>query len=246
MDFIWIYIDTPSYWYKTGIFNELEYSVKSVQKNYKGKTRCFVVGDDPGLGHLGVEHIPIKRLESSKYGYHRHFDMITKVKAALKVTKSSEFVLMYDDIYLLKPVSKRDLKKIYAKTRITSINDYLNVRKGDSSYLRCWTSTYNRIQEFRDDLWDWETHMPRYYDVNALYMIIDKYSLDRVAYLLFSLYAAEFSKIPHIITDDIQSNILEDRPFHNDYDKAFDSMFMNVADDGISVGFRNKMREMFG
>ena len=34
------------------MFYELEYSIKSVKKNYKGDARCFVVGDDPGnTGH---------------------------------------------------------------------------------------------------------------------------------------------------------------------------------------------------
>ena len=245
MDFIWIYIDTPSYWYKTGIFNELEYSIKSIQKNFKGKARCFVVGDDPKLYDLGINYIPHKRIESSKYGYHRHFDMLSKLQTALFVTKSDEFILMYDDIYLLKPVSVRDLTKVYAKSRITNINDYLNIRKGDSSYVRCWSSTYNRIQEFREDLCDWETHLPRYYDVDKFEMIIDKYNLERVAYLIFSLYAAEFGGTPFIVTDAVQRDVVQDRPLHNDYEKDFNATFMNLSNEGITPYVRNKMKELF-
>jgi hypothetical protein len=243
MTFIYIYIKSPSYWHKTGIFNELDYSIRSVRKNYIGKSRIIVVGDDP---KLDVEHVPCERVESSKYGYYRHFDMIKKVKTALNYAKCKEFILMYDDIYLLKPISKRELQKTYAKQRITDLNKYLETRKGDPGYIRCWTSTYNRIQEFRDDLWEWETHLPRYFKTNHYLNIVNKYNLEKVAYLISSLYAAEFGGVPELITDKIQSNVLQDTPLHNDYDKDFSAKFMNVSDDGISQELRNRMKDLFG
>jgi len=243
MDFIWIYIKGPSYFGKSGVFNELEYSIKSVRKNFKGDARCIVVGDDPGLD---VIHVPCTAVESSKLGYYRHFDMLKKIQTALKTIKSKDFVMMYDDIFILNPISKQQLKKIYAKERIIDINEYMDRRKGDPSYKRCWASTYNRIAEFREDLWDFETHLPRYFKVNNLISIIERYRLEKVAYLVSSLYAAEYCEKPILITDKIQRNIIQDTPLHNEYDKDFNAMFLNVSDEGITQEFRSRMEELFG
>jgi hypothetical protein len=242
MDFVWIYVKSQSYWHKSGIWNELEYSIKSVKKNYKGHCRCIVVGDDP---ELDVIHLPVERLESSKYGYYRHFDMIKKVKTYLNWTETTEFVLMYDDIYLLQPTIKLELKKIYAKKQITSINEYLEERKGDSGYVRCWESTYNRIQEYRDDLWDWETHLPRYYNIKRLNSIIDSFNLEKVAYLAFSLYASKYGGTPDVLTDDIQSDVVVYQPTKTNYEKDFSAKFMNVSDDGITSEVRKRMSKLF-
>jgi len=242
MDFIWIYRASPSYWHKSGIFNELEYSIKSVRKNYKGESNCIVVGDDP---KLDVQHIPCEHIETSKYGYYRHFDMIKKVKTALSEVKNDEFVLMYDDIYLLKEVSKQDLQITYAKKQIYDLNEYVKTRKGDNGYIRCWLSTYNRILEIRDDLYDYETHLPRYFKTDQFNEVLERYKLDRVAYLVSSLYAALYSEVPEIITDKIQSHVVQDTPLHNDYDKAFSATFMNISDDGITQEFRDRMKKRF-
>ena len=108
IDFAWIYIESPSYFRKTGIFNELDYSIRSVRKNFKGVGDCYVVGDNP---HLDVKHIEVQRIETSKWGYFRHFDQIKKLKAILDSDISDDFVLMYDDIYLINKVKRSDLAK---------------------------------------------------------------------------------------------------------------------------------------
>jgi hypothetical protein len=240
MDFVWIYIKSPSYFYKSGgVFNELEWSIKSVQKFYKG-ARCIVVGDDP---ELDVIHLPCERIETCSRGYFRHFDMIKKVQTYLNWTKKSEFVLMYDDIYFLKPVIKLELKKAYAKERILSLNDYFGKRNGDASYVRCWESTYKRILEFREDLWDWETHLPRYYNIKRLKSIISDFSLHRIAYLAFSLYAARYYGEPDLVTEEIQSDMAVYKPLHTDYDKDFKARFMNVSDNGITGEFIRRLQE---
>lgn len=241
LDFVWIYVHGPSDYAKTGRFYELDYSIRSVKKHFKGEARCIVVGDDP---ELDVIHVPVERVETSKWGYYRHFDQIRKLIAALEVV-GDDFVLMYDDIYLLKPLSKANLQQTYAKTEIFDLNEYFGQRNGDPSYKRCWMNTYNRIREFRDDLWDWETHLPRYMESDKLEYVINKYNLERVDYLSYSLYAAEFTEQPKLITDKIQSEVLEYAPLHVDWEKTFGAKFLNSADDGISGEFISEMKKRF-
>lgn len=241
MIFVWIYVHGPSDYAKTGRFYELDYSIRSVKKYYRGKSRCIVVGDDP---ELDVEYIPVERIESSKWGYYRHFDQIKKLKAYLSEV-NEDFVLMYDDIYLLNYVSKRDLQQVYAKCAINDVSEYIAERKGDPSYKRCWMNTYNRIREFRDDLWDWETHLPRFYEAEKLNYIIDRYNLTKVDYLAYSLYAAEFSGEPKVIDETVQSKVIEYTPHHTNWERDFSAKFMDTADNGLSGEFIKLMMERF-
>lgn len=241
MNFVWIYVHGPSDYAKTGRFYELDYSIRSVKKYYQGNARCIVVGDDP---ELDVEHIPSQRIETSKYGYYRHFDQIKKIKAYLEAI-NEDFVLMYDDIYLLNDVSEADLCQVYAKCAINDVSEYVSQRNGDAGYKRCWLNTYNRIREFRDDLWEWETHLPRYYNVDKLKYIIRTYNLERVDYLAYSLYAAEFSDVPKIVDETIQSQVLEYLPYHTNWDKNFSAKFMDTADNGLSGEFIKLMRKKY-
>jgi hypothetical protein len=240
MKFLWIYVHGPSDYAKTGRFYELEYSIRSVKQNYKGKAEIYVVGDDP---ELDVNHIPVDRVENSKYGFYRHFDQIRKLKAAMEVIKD-EFVLMYDDIYIIKPTSAEKLRQIYALSEIEDLSEYSATRKGSPLYRDCWRATYNRILEYRDDLYDWETHLPRHYDVEMLKYIIKTYSLDRGAYLSYSMYAAQFGK-PHIVDETVQQSVLEYRPTQVNWDKTFSARYLNTDDNGISGEFVKLMKNKF-
>ena len=243
MDFVWVYIHEPSDYAKTGRFYELDYSIRSVRQNYLGNCRLFVVGDDPQLE--GVIYLPCERITSSPRGYVRHFDQVKKLKEVLKHV-SDEFVLMYDDIYILQPTIKRELKKFYAKGMIDDIEEYIGQIKGSNPYKKTWLNTYTRIQEFRDDLWEWETHLPRYFESAKLDYIIDKYNLERVAYLLYSLYAAEFCETPELVTDEVQQEVIEYAPHHTDWEKTFSARHLNLYDDGLSQEFINEMKKRFG
>ena len=230
MDFVWIYVKSLSAWYKTGLFNELEWSIKSVRKNY-GECRCFVVGDDPGL--KDVIHIPSQRIEISKKGYARHFDVIKKLQAVLPQL-GPEFVLMYDDIFILHPITKEQLKTVYARCPIENIDTYMQTRPGDMSYKNALKNTLIYIRDMfgREDLYDWETHLPRYFVTDGVRKLIYQCRLDQQAYFLTSLYPAYYSDKPNLDWEDVQFDIWTWPP-NMDLDEGFKRQFLNLADDAL-------------
>jgi hypothetical protein len=241
MDFVWIYIKSLSAWDKTGLFNELEWSIKSVRKNYGKDVRCFVVGDDPGLPD--IIHVPAQRIEISKRGYSRHFDVIRKLQAVLPLL-GPEFVLMYDDIFILHPITKDQLKTVYARCQVEDIDKYVRTRVGDMSYKGAFRNTliYIRDSFGREDIYDWETHLPRYFVTEGIRKLIYSLRLDQQAYFITSLYPAYYSNKPDLNWQGIQSDMWTWGP-GLDLDKEFSKQFLNIGDDALVNPVIDKIKE---
>jgi hypothetical protein len=242
MDFVWPYIKYDSAWEKLGLFNELEYSIKSVRKFYRGNVRCFVVGDDPGLD---VIHIPVERFKE-EHKQPRHMDFMKKLDAILDSAINEEYILIYDDVFLLKPVTRADFKITYGITEVTDPEEYIKTRTGTSPYKRIWLSTYDYL--YFDQLtkgrklYDWETHLPRLREKTKVKDIIDSYALKQVPRLPEGLYEGRYSEETVIMEDDLQSNIWTHKP-GMDFGKEFSKKFMNISDNVIVPEFVELMEK---
>jgi len=236
MDFVWIYAKPFSYFAKRGTWNELEYSIKSVKKNYP-KAVCWVVGDDPGLD---VNWIKTDRVITHPSNHPIDIDVIRKFRTIIDSDINEEFVLMYDDIFLIKPVTRKDLEVVYGRCKIDNVNTYS--RPWSTSYRRLWQKTYKMIQDITENVYDWETHLPRFLEKYALKQVLDAYMCDENPLIATSLYSAHFAEETKVLTNE-QSNLLNTVV---DIDKAFDCTFMNIMDDTITLEFKNKMTELFG
>lgn len=243
MDFVWVYISRESSYHKCGLFNELEHSIKSVQKFYQGEARCFVVGDDP---KLDVIHIPVERFTES-HKQPRHMDHMKKLDMLWESDINEEFILMYDDIFILQPTTKEELQITYGKAEVDDPEEYVKTRKGTVPYKRLWLSTYDYIKPFREisglKTYDWETHLPRFWEKTKLKGIIDKYNLRRVPRIVGSLYAAEHSKETVVLPDDLQADLWTHKP-GMDFNVPFAKKYMNIYDNVIIPEFVDKMKEV--
>lgn len=239
MDFVWIYIKSGSYFAKCGMWNELEYSIKSVRKYYKG-ARCWVVGDDP---ELDVNFIPVEQIKEHPSKLPVEIDVTKKFRAIIESEISNEFILMYDDIYLLQPMTYNDLTITYGYNKVDDIETY--IRKWSRSYKMLWKNTYRIIKELRDDIYDWETHLPRHLIKADLEQIIDIYSMDEIPLIGTSLYSAHFSDKTVLMDESTQFDLIQWTP-GLDLDKGFQCKFMNIMDNAIVGEFKDKMKEVFG
>ena len=149
LDFVWIYAKPFSYFAKHKTWNELEYSIKSVRKNYP-KAVCWVVGDDP---ELDVNFIKTDRVITHPSNHPIDIDVIRKFRTIIESDINEEFVLMYDDIFILKPITRKDLEITYARCMVDNVDTYK--RSWSTSYRRLWQKTYKIIQDLRDDVYDW-------------------------------------------------------------------------------------------
>jgi hypothetical protein len=237
MDFVWTYIKDPSFFNKGGIFNELEYSVKSVEKNYDGAVRCFVVGDKPPVD--GVIHIPVERVHHTVIQWERHVDQIAKFRAIIDSDINEDFVLIYDDTYLMNKVIEKDITTTYGYNKVDDVEKY--IRKWSRTYAMIWKETYRKIAEFRSDLYDWETHLPRYLSKIRLENVINKFNLDENNLISTSLYAAKYAENT-VLMGDLQYDLVSWPP-KIPLEEGFKRKFMNLMDPAITFEFIDAIKE---
>lgn len=247
MNFVWTYIKGPSYFNKVGLFNELEYSIKSVKKNFRGEARCIVVGDDPGLD---VEFVPVPRVETHVSGRPGEIDQVKKFQAVFPIV--DEFILMYDDIYFLNPVSEADLRVTYAYNEFDDFMKYR--RKWGGSYKWAWRDTYRIIEEriLPGNRWDYECHLPKYIESDRMDWVINQpYSIggkivtpQTWGLISTSLYTAYYGGVPIVMTKEQYDLVIW--PPEIPLEEGFKRKFLNLMDPGITPEFIDKMEEVFG
>ena len=250
MDFVWIYVKKFSSWDMGGLFNELDYSVRSVRKNYQGDVRCFVVGDIP-LPTLNIIHIPAPPLvrEDKEHQQPQHFDLNNKFTTIIESEVNEEFVLMYDDIFILKPTSREEIMKTYGRCVVEYPDQYVRKRSGGRPYKKLWLSTYEYIITFRSSkglkTYDWETHLPRFMEKTKLKWVFDRLNVRNIPRMHTSLYPAHFSEETFIMPDDFQADLYDHRP-GMDFDVEFKKHHMNIGDNVIVPGLIERMQDAFG
>ena len=248
MDFVWVYAKRFSSWYMTGLFNELDYSIRSVRKNYQGDVRCFVVGDDPGLDVIHIPAPPVV-MNDQETQQPRQQEIMQKQDAVLESEVNEEFVLICDDIYLLKPTSEEEIKTTYGRCEVHDPEEYIRKRNGGTPYKKLWLKTYEYIivDRYTKGLktYDWETHLPRFYTKTAIETLMNGLNLRKFPKIISSLYAAYYGGETKVMPPGFQSDIWTHRPYM-DFDKEFEAHYMHVGDDVIVPEFIDKMKEHFG
>lgn len=250
MDFVWKFIHGPSAWHRFGIFNELEYSVRSVKMNCKD-ARCIIVGDKPDISQ-DVIHIPIaESVNERPNGPKQALDGYYKLRKIVDDDMiGNEFMLMCDDLFILKPVTSDYLKINWAREEIDDLDDYVrNRRIGTLSYRRIWRATYEPIQLMRDmrgqKTYDWETHTPRYMEKDKLKGLLDSTNFVKNPKLIPGVYDGMFAENTKIITEDIHSDLFT---YNNkvDFDREFNKTYMHIYDHVITSDFIQHMEKKFG
>ena len=247
MDFVWFYAKQFSAWHLGGLFNELDYSIRSVRKNYQGDVRCFVIGDDPELeGVIHLEAPPVI-MEDKVTGQPRQKDQINKFQVLLDSEVNEEFVLIWDDVFILQPTTHEELKTVYGRCEVTNPDEYIKTRSGGTPYRKLWVSTYDHILIYRLrqglKTYDWETHLPRVMEKSKLEWLIKSLFLKDIPKLPTGLYQGYYSEETKILPEWLQSDIYTHEPF---MDFGFDCKYMNIGDSVIVPSFIKQMVKRFG
>ena len=246
MDFVWIYVREGSYYDKAG-WNELEYSIKSVRKNYRGDCKCWVVGDYPDgmedlVEHGIINHLPCEQIRVHHSNLPQEIDVIKKFRAIIKSDVEEEFILMYDDIFLLQPLEKKDFLN-YGYDVVEDVEGY--IRKWSRSYKMVWKNTYRMIKEFRDDIYDWETHLPRLLEKEYFEEILNRYFCDEVPMIATSLYSARYGGETILMDKTTQYDLVQ-WPSYLSLEDGFKCKFLNLGDDAIILDVKERMKKEFG
>ena len=240
MIFVYPYIKGPSWWAKSGQFDELRWSIRTVEKYYKG-ARCVVVGDKPDFD---CEHIEVPRIHIWDSCDVRHADIIKKLTVACN--EFDGFIFMYDDIYFLRNITRKDLTTPYALCRIKDLKEYNNNRgKGGLAYRHLWAETYKKVAQITDELYDWETHLPRFFESERVKWLIDTFDLLHNGYIITSLYGAYFYENPVLLdkNDTIRSHVDVMGP-NIDLDKEFSRKFLVIDDNALTPSMTERIMKL--
>ncbi len=191
--------------------------------------RCFVVGDDPALD---VIHIPMM---STPVKNDRYMDVSRKLLVISNTKEiNEEYILMYDDIYLLQPTSEEEIKKTYGREELTDLGKYR--RMGDKHYIDIWRSTYDYIKTYRDTqdkkTYDWETHLPRWIEKAKMKEVIKRFKLTENNKLPTGMYHGHYVEETVLMDETIQSDLFTHKPKW-DLDLEFSRKYLNLYDDAI-------------
>jgi len=156
-------------------FVELRYSLRGLENIEHD--RVIIVGGKPdwiqNVVHVDQDDIsPLKGLNTS-----------WKIRAALAVT-SNDFILMNDDIFLLKP----QVVKYYHQGKLKE-----NVERKASilNYSRYWQDMHRTSQLFDNPL-DYELHYPFIFNKDKLMALSKKYPTNKTYTFSRTLYGNEY------------------------------------------------------
>ena len=247
MDFVWIYANQFSHFAQCGLFNELEYSIKTVLKFYPG-ARCWVVGDEPSTNTWNpykyiYRHLHSELVQTGKSGLHReNIDIMRKLKIVLDSEVGEEFVLMYDDQFFLQPITYDDFRPT-ALCRIEDVAIY--PRKFGLLYGSLWRDTYKEIATMTDEVYDWETHLPRLMNKEKTRFVIDMYDMENRNLLIHSIYYTLYAETVTLLDEhpEIRSHTWTIGR-NMDYDDIFSKKFLILHDDSIVPDMWNRIKSL--
>jgi len=169
------------YYLQASKWQELKYSLRSLESFLLEDFRVWIVGDLPDWIR-GVEHIPHKRCEGMSQN--TTFDAITKqLLFCNHPDTNDEFIRMYDDIYLIAPVDRHEIGKVKAMYDWQGVNHH-NYDTWYQQLIRTMKAVMSR--GFHG--WNTESHFPELFDKVYMRNIIMDYEALENRFLTSTLY----------------------------------------------------------
>ena len=188
IDVVYQYIDGPAAW------NELRYSLRSLEKHLKEPFQVWIVGEKPGW-LTNVNHISHKRVPGVHFT--NCFDANSKMELAINHPEIGDNILwMYDDMYLLRDCVLRDFEVYLAVNHYDDLN-----HKSSNTHMELLIDTLKVLLENGKSAYNCETHTPRLYNKTILQDVFKKYNPTEMRLLASTLYYNDlyFELKPHLM-----------------------------------------------
>lgn len=245
IDVVYQYIDSPAIW------EELRYSLRSIDRHLKTDFRVWIVGDLPDWA-ANIGHIPHKR---KIHEWRTNcLDATSKLEQALLHSQMGETILwMYDDMYLLRDITRDELAVYLA---VNHLDDLTNRSSGVHKSLV--KTTLEILKEHGKSTWNCETHTPRLYNKNILMEIFYRYNTKESRLLFSTLYFNDLygAGIDPIIMskDDMWKagfyGFSDPYSFKSNDEQEINDIlsgktFLNHNNDGLSVSLKKVIEDRF-
>lgn len=166
---------------------ELQFALRSIAKNFVYKNyRVLVIGDRPDwLVHTA--HVPFNRVGEQKY---RNFtDQLLKLYSVLTTMDiSTSFVWTYDDVYFTQPVLPDDIMQLKAVAGFDRYPNHLDGKGAGPNWMETFFYTLDAVKEAGGSGFNYETHLPRWFNRKKVLALFDKYRLLAKPMMISTLY----------------------------------------------------------
>lgn len=164
-------------------FKELRYALRSIETNLKHEKpiRVVIVGDMPMfIKPETVKHIPLTRVDGIEFT--NCYDAGRKMNAViLDDSISPDFLVMYDDTYLVQPVGVEELSEVLKMKLV----DEFNTQKVHGKLL---AKTFDVLKADVEAPANFETHTPRLINKQLMVEVYKKFKPIKNRLLHFTLY----------------------------------------------------------
>lgn len=229
LQFVWCY------WHGGAKSDELRWSMRSVEANYQGQCKFLIIGDRPPWH--GGPVIEQRRQKHGK-GFERGLrDVLLKMHTLSRHPDvCSEFVWMMDDVFLIKPTTKEDLKVARYSGQIGS--------QDKNRWQKIKGATARRLERNGFPSLDYATHLPHFINKNKLAELFETWDPLKHVFLWEVAYQNSFAERSDKCTPFL-SRIK--KTYNKDwYDRASKrATFLNCAGNAWGDNLRNWMIEKF-
>lgn len=166
-------------------FNELLYSIRSLDKHFKAAYKVVIIGDKPEWVNDEVNFIHCPVMSSSAVS-----DVCNKMKTIIaREDVSDSFIWMNDDIYLTNDISLSEMcsPKAIGDLDITYIKRSGQVLT-NTAYRRNMWNTYQALKLDKLPAINTCTHLPFFYNKKLLSIVLEKYNVADNRFLISLLY----------------------------------------------------------
>jgi len=238
-------------------FEELRYSLRSLEMHFKEPFNVIIVGDCPEWLKDAI-YIPHTR----QTGMHENilFDAISKMKMICSSPLvNSYFIRMFDDIYLLQDMTFETINMVRALYNMDEHDRTLTDGTASNTWRRQLWRTYDALKSKGQPAWNTETHLPEVYLKSVMNYVIDEFQALEKRLLMSTLYhnviLNDDTEKPRIVN--IRSNdkagfygVSSDFSYNiSGRKKILDllnrKLFLNHNDPGLSRELEDVIKELF-
>ena len=227
-------------------WEELRYSIRSVQKNLRDvKYRIFIVGDLPKWASNEIIHIPCEYSRKTP-----RIDILHKHEAVRNCEMiGEEYIWMNDDIYFINPVMYADLCINVARNPLETA---LKLMPSRTIWGKDNLYTFELLKSMNIIPWNYAIHIPHRYEKSKVKYLVDKYNMMEKAIVLEQIYYNYWFRDfrPYLASLDLGNNICFsiNRPSPrtvNLYSQLKYKKFMNNGESGMGPILQNTLKRLF-
>jgi hypothetical protein len=160
---------------------------------------------------------------------------------------SENFIYTYDDVYFLNPVSLQELKIPRAKQDLTKVKDWFVNSDAQANWKEVMKRTLLLLQQKGAYIYNYETHLPRFFYKKSCINIFQEFKCLDVAYQFSTLYFNLLEKNPVLLSkyDFFKLGIYKPKSYQHITRLAKRYKILNYSENCYIEDMKKALRDLF-